>query len=102
MSALGSWIGQIRNKNADRHFYGTIINPSFKVADDPADRQSNRDSTGGEPDKGEQAAGSGRGTFLNQDADGEFKRQQPRSIVNEALSFEDVDDTAGKSDTPCD
>ena len=100
MNPLGSQIRRIRHQNADRHFDWAIIDPSFKVVDDPADHQTDPDATGGEPDKGEQATGCGRYAFLDQDPDSELQRQQPRGVVDEALSFEDVNDTPGKPDSP--
>ena len=49
-----------------------------------------------------QAAGNGGYTFLNENSGSELESQEPRRVIDEALTFEDVNDAAGKSYTPGD
>src|SRR5277367_5868962 len=102
MNGLRGQVGRIGDENADGDFNRTIVNAPFEMVDKPADGQTDGDAPDGEPRQCQQAAGDGGDSLVNENPDGEFEGQQPACVIDEAFTFEDVDDAAAKSNTPRD
>src|SRR5271156_2930582 len=98
MNGLRGQVGCVRNEDADGDFNRAIVNAAFEVVDKPTDCQADRDAARGEPRQRKQATGDGGDALANEYADGEFKGQQSAGVIDEAFTFEDVDDAAAKPD----
>src|SRR5215831_15133093 len=69
---------------------------------DPAYGQAQRNTARGEPGERQNTAGERGELVLHDDGSGELKREEAAGIVDQTLSFEDVDDPAAQADAPGD
>ena len=102
MDGIGGQIHGIRDQNAERNLDGAIVNSPLHIVDDPAGEEAEPDAAEGEPDEHQDATGHGGHAPVHDNIGSELKGEQARGVVDQAFSFENVDDAAGKSDTSCD
>ena len=102
MNLLRREISGIGDQDAERDLDRAIVDPALDVVDDPADEQAQCNAAGGEPGEGQDAARHSRHLLVDHNGGGELKSEQAGSVVDEALSFENVHDAARQPDAPGD
>jgi hypothetical protein len=99
---LGGKIRGVRDHDAEDDFDGAVVKIALNALDEESDEETDGDTDGDEVAQAEKAPDYGGSLPLNHHGDAELESEKASGVIDEALAFQDVDDSRGETYAPGD